>query len=395
MYSVAPPPEAVSALTVYPGTKVQSQWLRDQTDREACEQGERRHAPNTRCQRKYRYDHHPLQTGAQHQLQQRRPRRHHTAAQRDIRGQSASRHHTSSAHKHRQRSGPARNQENQRYQCHSGHLVGRRPQYGAATSSDRIQHAAHPGVGGNAGVAGPNIVFVNENHPAKPQKYSSPRFCGATAVNPGQGRRRQARTIDPVAKNEFPSARRGSKLSAHPSESPPWGRPPVSPGCRSVAFAADYAMTGRLWVGGALEPVEPASNIVAFHVHEDVHKKVWRRIETRGCSVAMSAGRELPAVDPGPFSAPATLLPRRPSATAGSEAPAPSRGFVFARIATPGMTGSSCRTPRGARTAPAASAPKHPMPPAGGIVHRAGPEQARNAVCTFTFPSSNRIGNGP
>jgi len=42
-------------------------------------------------------------------------------------------------------------------------------------------------------------MFVNENHPAKPQKYNSPRFCGATAVHPGQNRWLQAETIDPVA----------------------------------------------------------------------------------------------------------------------------------------------------------------------------------------------------
>ena len=56
-----------------------------------------------------------------------------------------------------------------------------------------------------------------------------------------------------------------------------------------VAFAAGYAMTGSLWVGGALALVEPASNTVAFHVREDVHEKVWRRIETRRCGVALSA----------------------------------------------------------------------------------------------------------
>lgn len=56
-----------------------------------------------------------------------------------------------------------------------------------------------------------------------------------------------------------------------------------------VAFAAGYAMTGSLWVDGALALVEPASNTVVFQVHKDVHEKVWRRIETRRCGVALSA----------------------------------------------------------------------------------------------------------
>ena len=56
-----------------------------------------------------------------------------------------------------------------------------------------------------------------------------------------------------------------------------------------VAFAAGYAMTGSLWVGGALALVEPASNTVVFHVHEDVHEKVWRRIETCPSGIALSA----------------------------------------------------------------------------------------------------------
>ena len=215
MYSVAPPPEAVSALTVYPGTKVQSQWLRDQSDREACEQRERRHAPNTRCQRKYRYDHYPLQAGAQHQLQQRRPRRHHTAAQRDIRGQSASRHHTSPAHKHRQRSRPARHQEDRRHQRYSGHLVGRCPQNGAAASSDRIQHAA-PGSWRKRRDDRSQDRDWNENHPAKPQKYNSPRFCGATATHPRPRRWRQTKTIDPVAKNATLHPRRTAAGDSSP-----------------------------------------------------------------------------------------------------------------------------------------------------------------------------------
>lgn len=56
-----------------------------------------------------------------------------------------------------------------------------------------------------------------------------------------------------------------------------------------VAFAAGYAMTASLWGGRALALVEPACNTVVFHVHEDVHEKVWRRIETRRCGVALSA----------------------------------------------------------------------------------------------------------
>src|SRR5690606_24055019 len=69
MYSVDPPPEADSALTFYPDTKVQNQWVRDQSDREPCQQRERRHAPNTRCDCEYQYHHRPLQAGAQHQPQ--------------------------------------------------------------------------------------------------------------------------------------------------------------------------------------------------------------------------------------------------------------------------------------------------------------------------------------
>ncbi|SIR10922.1 DUF2061 domain-containing protein [Solilutibacter tolerans] len=44
-----------------------------------------------------------------------------------------------------------------------------------------------------------------------------------------------------------------------------------------VAFLVGWAMTGSLWVGGALALVEPACNTVAFHFHE----KVWTRIEAR------------------------------------------------------------------------------------------------------------------
>jgi len=45
----------------------------------------------------------------------------------------------------------------------------------------------------------------------------------------------------------------------------------------TVAFGVGYAMTGSLWVGGALALVEPACNSVAFHLHE----KAWKRIEAR------------------------------------------------------------------------------------------------------------------
>ena len=43
----------------------------------------------------------------------------------------------------------------------------------------------------------------------------------------------------------------------------------------SVAFAVGYAMTGDVWVGGALALVEPLCNTVAFHFHE----KVWKRFD--------------------------------------------------------------------------------------------------------------------
>lgn len=46
----------------------------------------------------------------------------------------------------------------------------------------------------------------------------------------------------------------------------------------TVAFGVGYAMTGSVWVGGALALVEPMVNTVAFHLHE----KVWRRLERRG-----------------------------------------------------------------------------------------------------------------
>lgn len=36
----------------------------------------------------------------------------------------------------------------------------------------------------------------------------------------------------------------------------------------SVAFAVGWAMTGSVWVGGALALVEPACNTVAYHFHE-------------------------------------------------------------------------------------------------------------------------------
>jgi len=44
-----------------------------------------------------------------------------------------------------------------------------------------------------------------------------------------------------------------------------------------VAFVVGYAMSGSVWVGGALALVEPACNTVAFHLHE----RVWQRFELR------------------------------------------------------------------------------------------------------------------
>lgn len=43
----------------------------------------------------------------------------------------------------------------------------------------------------------------------------------------------------------------------------------------TVAFSVGYVLTGDVWVGGALALVEPAVNTLAFHVHE----QVWRRLE--------------------------------------------------------------------------------------------------------------------
>ncbi|MGB3621404.1 DUF2061 domain-containing protein [Ketobacter sp. MCCC 1A13808] len=40
-----------------------------------------------------------------------------------------------------------------------------------------------------------------------------------------------------------------------------------------VAFTVGYAMSGDIWVGGALALVEPLCNTVAFYFHE----KIWNR----------------------------------------------------------------------------------------------------------------------
>jgi uncharacterized membrane protein len=45
----------------------------------------------------------------------------------------------------------------------------------------------------------------------------------------------------------------------------------------TVAFSLGYALSGSLWVGGAMALVEPAVNTVAFHFHE----KVWARLARR------------------------------------------------------------------------------------------------------------------
>ena len=47
----------------------------------------------------------------------------------------------------------------------------------------------------------------------------------------------------------------------------------------SVAFVVGWAMTGSVWVGGALALVEPACNTVAYHFHE----RFWagRRLRRR------------------------------------------------------------------------------------------------------------------
>ena len=53
----------------------------------------------------------------------------------------------------------------------------------------------------------------------------------------------------------------------------------------TVAFLVGYAMTGSVWVGGALALVEPMCNTVAFHFHE----KVWKRIEQRRADAGHAA----------------------------------------------------------------------------------------------------------
>lgn len=51
----------------------------------------------------------------------------------------------------------------------------------------------------------------------------------------------------------------------------------------TVAFLVGFAMTGSVWVGGALALVEPLCNTLAFHLHE----KAWARIERRRAAEAM------------------------------------------------------------------------------------------------------------
>lgn len=51
----------------------------------------------------------------------------------------------------------------------------------------------------------------------------------------------------------------------------------------TVAFLVGFAMTGSVWVGGALALVEPLCNTLAFHLHE----KAWVRIERRRAAEAM------------------------------------------------------------------------------------------------------------
>ncbi|QKT03820.1 DUF2061 domain-containing protein [Ectothiorhodospiraceae bacterium 2226] len=41
----------------------------------------------------------------------------------------------------------------------------------------------------------------------------------------------------------------------------------------SIAFGVAYALTGDVWVGGAVALVEPLVNAVGYHVHE----KLWSR----------------------------------------------------------------------------------------------------------------------
>jgi uncharacterized membrane protein len=46
----------------------------------------------------------------------------------------------------------------------------------------------------------------------------------------------------------------------------------------TVAFGVGYLLSGSLLVGGAIALVEPAINTVAYHLHE----QVWRRIQNPG-----------------------------------------------------------------------------------------------------------------
>lgn len=41
----------------------------------------------------------------------------------------------------------------------------------------------------------------------------------------------------------------------------------------SVAFTVGFAMTGDVWVGGALALIEPCCNTVAYYFHE----RFWQR----------------------------------------------------------------------------------------------------------------------
>jgi len=36
----------------------------------------------------------------------------------------------------------------------------------------------------------------------------------------------------------------------------------------AVAFAVVYALTGNVWLGGAVALIEPACNVVAYYLHE-------------------------------------------------------------------------------------------------------------------------------
>jgi uncharacterized membrane protein len=48
-----------------------------------------------------------------------------------------------------------------------------------------------------------------------------------------------------------------------------------------VAFTVGYALTGSVFVGGAIAVVEPAINTVAYFFHE----KVWERINSRTAQI--------------------------------------------------------------------------------------------------------------